>query len=325
MMNLATAYSDRIRGDRAENLEQAITAYRQALEVRTRQAMPVEWATSMMNLATAYSDRIRGDRAENLEQAIAAYRQALEVFTPKGLPDRCRRAALNLTSFYFAEGRYAEVIEPYGIVMEANDSLLRASLIRSSKEVELGEIQGLSVRAAYALARLGRLEEAVAALEGGRARLLAEALEQNRRDLEQLEPLDHGDLLARYRAAAERIADLLQQGTPISELANERMGGPVAQPDFSAWREALEAARSELDAAIEAIRKVEGYADFFLPPSFEKIQQAATPDAPLVYLVVTPAGGLALVVTRQTFEVSEASKVSAVWLDGVTEPQLAKS
>ena len=46
MMNLATAYQNRIRGDRAENLEQAIAAYRQALEVMTRQAMPVEWATS---------------------------------------------------------------------------------------------------------------------------------------------------------------------------------------------------------------------------------------------------------------------------------------
>ena len=54
MMNLATAYSDRIRGDRAENLEQAIAAYQQALEVMTRQAMPVEWATVMMNLANAY-------------------------------------------------------------------------------------------------------------------------------------------------------------------------------------------------------------------------------------------------------------------------------
>ena len=68
MMNLAIAYSDRIRGDRAENLEQAIEGYQQALQVMTRQAMPVEWAQTMMNLAIAYSDRIRGDRAENLER-----------------------------------------------------------------------------------------------------------------------------------------------------------------------------------------------------------------------------------------------------------------
>ncbi len=45
-MNLATAYSDRIRGDKAANIERAIEGYEQALQVRTRQAMPVEWATT---------------------------------------------------------------------------------------------------------------------------------------------------------------------------------------------------------------------------------------------------------------------------------------
>ena len=61
--NLALAYYSRIRGDKAENIEHAIAGYEQALQVMTRQAMPVEWATTMMNLATAYSDRIRGDKA----------------------------------------------------------------------------------------------------------------------------------------------------------------------------------------------------------------------------------------------------------------------
>ena len=40
--NLANAYYSRIRGDRAENLEQAITYYEQSLQVRTRAAMPVD-------------------------------------------------------------------------------------------------------------------------------------------------------------------------------------------------------------------------------------------------------------------------------------------
>ena len=44
MMNLANAYYSRIRGDRAENIEPAIDGYEQALQVMTRQAMPVEWA-----------------------------------------------------------------------------------------------------------------------------------------------------------------------------------------------------------------------------------------------------------------------------------------
>ena len=47
--------------------------------MRTREACPSQWATTMMNLANAYHERIRGERAENLEQAIVTYRQALEV------------------------------------------------------------------------------------------------------------------------------------------------------------------------------------------------------------------------------------------------------
>ncbi|MFM6270316.1 MAG: tetratricopeptide repeat protein, partial [Dolichospermum sp.] len=69
--NLALAYSDRIRGDKAENLETAIAYYQEALKVRTFDAFPQDWAMTQNNLALAYSDRIRGDKAENLETAIA--------------------------------------------------------------------------------------------------------------------------------------------------------------------------------------------------------------------------------------------------------------
>ena len=337
MTNLANAYSDRIRGDRAENLEQAIAVYRQALEVLTRAAMPVEWAAVMLNLANAYSDRIRGDRAENLEQAIAAYGQALEICTPDTLPDYCRRAARGLANLCFAEGRYDQVVEPYRLVTGAIDILLQGSLARGSKEVELDKIRGLSGKAAYALAKQDRLEEAVEALEHGRARLLAEALEQNRHDLERLPALGNGDLLARYRAAAGRIAVLQAQAVQSSARRPDELA--AAPRDFAVFSEEMEAARSDLDAAIAVIRQIPGYENFFLPPTFEKIRQAATPAAPLVYLVVTSAGGLVLALhssnrisggsqTRQKWKEQEDEKdqeapvVSAVWLDGITEPRL---
>ncbi|MCL0324181.1 tetratricopeptide repeat protein, partial [Escherichia coli] len=75
----ANAYHSRIRGKRADNIEQAIDACRQALQVRTRADMPAAWAETMHNLASAYRSRIRGKRANNIEQAIDAYRQALQV------------------------------------------------------------------------------------------------------------------------------------------------------------------------------------------------------------------------------------------------------
>ncbi len=67
--NLANAYSNRIKGERAENLEQAIACYKAALEVYTRNAYPERLGKDVKdNLGTAYFDRIKGERAENIEE-----------------------------------------------------------------------------------------------------------------------------------------------------------------------------------------------------------------------------------------------------------------
>ncbi|ASP21913.1 tetratricopeptide repeat protein [Antarctobacter heliothermus] len=66
-------------------LEQAVSAYRSALEVRTREKHPEQWAMTQNNLASAL--RNQSSRAEGpesmalLEQAVSAYRAALEVRT----------------------------------------------------------------------------------------------------------------------------------------------------------------------------------------------------------------------------------------------------
>jgi len=99
-MNLATAYSDRIRGDRADNLEQSIGLYEQSLTVITQSAMPVEWAQIMNNLASTYCNRIRGDRAENLEQSIGSYEQSLTVRTQSAMPVEWATTINNLAIAY---------------------------------------------------------------------------------------------------------------------------------------------------------------------------------------------------------------------------------
>ncbi|MEH2020171.1 CHAT domain-containing protein, partial [Nostoc sp.] len=98
--NLANAYRDRIKGDRADNIEQAIAAYTAALTVRTREALPIDWAATQNNLANAYRDRIKGDRADNIEQAIAAYTAALTVRTREALPIDWAATQNNLAAAY---------------------------------------------------------------------------------------------------------------------------------------------------------------------------------------------------------------------------------
>jgi tetratricopeptide (TPR) repeat protein len=73
---------------RAENLEQAIQAFRSAFEILSPGDSEGLWAMAQMNLGNAYQDRILGDRADNLEQAILSYGEALRVYTRAATPAR---------------------------------------------------------------------------------------------------------------------------------------------------------------------------------------------------------------------------------------------
>jgi tetratricopeptide (TPR) repeat protein len=73
------------RESRTERLEEAVTAYRAALEELTRERVPLQWAATQNNLANAL--RTLGERESGtarLEEALSAYDAALEVFVSPG-------------------------------------------------------------------------------------------------------------------------------------------------------------------------------------------------------------------------------------------------
>ena len=92
-------------GDKASNMEIAITGYEIALTVRTREALPVNWAMTQNNLALAYRERIKGDTAENIENAIAAYNAALTVYTREALPAKWAATQNSLAITYYSRIR----------------------------------------------------------------------------------------------------------------------------------------------------------------------------------------------------------------------------
>ena len=98
--NLGNAYRDLPGGDRDANLKHAIACYEAALEVRTREAFPVDWAMTQNNLGNAYSDLPGGDREANLRQAIACYEAALEVRTREAFPVDWAMTQNNLGTAY---------------------------------------------------------------------------------------------------------------------------------------------------------------------------------------------------------------------------------
>ena len=78
-------------------LEQAMVAYRSALEVRTRERMPLDWAGTQYNLANALQTLGDQENArEYLEQTLVAYQAALEVFAAAKSSHHCEMVQKSL-------------------------------------------------------------------------------------------------------------------------------------------------------------------------------------------------------------------------------------
>jgi CHAT domain-containing protein len=240
--NLATAYADRIRGERADNLEQAIHHYEQALKVRTREALPEQWATSQNNLAAAYADRIRGERADNLERAIHHYEQALKVRTREAFPAECRRTQRNLGRLQLDRNNWALAHAAYAEAIKAGALLLAEAYTEAGRRAEVGEVSHLFANDAYCLLRLKRPAEALARMEEGKTRLLNEALALAEVDLALLPDADQQATQAARRAIRELEAEMrLPPDTPARRSDRE-------------LAEALREARADLNRLIETIR-----------------------------------------------------------------------
>ena len=111
--NLANAYSNRIRGKKAENIELAIASDTAALTVYTRDAFPEYWARTQNNVGEAYTERIRGEKAENIELAIGYFTAALTLYTLDAFPEKWAMTQNNLAAAYTERirGEKAENIE----------------------------------------------------------------------------------------------------------------------------------------------------------------------------------------------------------------------
>jgi CHAT domain-containing protein len=110
-------FSDLIRefalGNRAINLEIAITGYELAATVFTPEVDPQVWAEIKNNLGLAYYNCILGKRAENLEAAIRSFSDALKVYTREAFPEEWAMTQNALGNAYCEriQGEKAENLE----------------------------------------------------------------------------------------------------------------------------------------------------------------------------------------------------------------------
>ncbi|WP_293155607.1 MULTISPECIES: CHAT domain-containing protein [unclassified Microcoleus] len=96
--NLSIHISNFSRGNRANNIEIAITGYQ--IVLNNRKPGSEDWARTQNNLGSSYGKRIRGKTAENIEQEIGFYEAALTVHTLEDLPEDWAMTQNNLAVAY---------------------------------------------------------------------------------------------------------------------------------------------------------------------------------------------------------------------------------
>jgi CHAT domain-containing protein len=111
--NFSSLISQFQLGNRAINVEIAITGYEVVGTVFTRETSLQDWAMNQGNMGNAYYYRSRGKRAENLEVAIRCYEAALQVYTHSAFPQKWAMIQNNLGEAYRnrIRGERAENVE----------------------------------------------------------------------------------------------------------------------------------------------------------------------------------------------------------------------
>uniref|UniRef100_UPI0020C34BB9 CHAT domain-containing protein n=1 Tax=Oscillatoria sp. HE19RPO TaxID=2954806 RepID=UPI0020C34BB9 len=116
--NLGAAYSDRIRGERGENLETAIACYEAALQVRTREAFPQDNAETLFNLGLAYRDTSQLQNAyDTFAQAINTVESIRSGIIEGGEADK-QKLAEEYNQLYLVMVEVCLELENYAIALE---------------------------------------------------------------------------------------------------------------------------------------------------------------------------------------------------------------
>jgi CHAT domain-containing protein/tetratricopeptide (TPR) repeat protein len=311
LSGLGNAYIGRAKLlNQPEDYARAIRVQRRALRLVSSADFKIEWAQMMHNLGVSYKCRAElTSQSNDWQRAIHHFRKALKEFDPKSFPEDCRRTAGDLGKIYFAQRRWSRAVSVYRLALKSADILYEGSVLPTSKEVELESAAILHHRMAYALARIGRLREAAAVLENGRARSLSEALEKQQTDLSNVnqDPAQRRLRLFRIPNNLEEASldreyhHNLQKLLQVESQERAALTGmlPTDIPvKLKALRQEARRLRNRLDSIVRQIRQIPDYQDFLKPADFADLQRVTQVGSALIYMFTTSAGSAAIFIYR---------------------------
>lgn len=315
--NLGEAYQHRLAGERRANLEQAITCYRESLRIWTFDALPQDYAMAQRNLGETYQLRIEGERQQNLDLALSSLQEALRIYTLDAFPIEHRQLQLDCAETQALREDWEAAHLAYVGARKAEDLLVALGAGAVGRDAVLKEGRDAAIRDGFALARLGRIEEAAVTIERGRASGLAEAMQFNAADPERIINAER-----RERYITARHAFVAAQATLQSTLPGDA-GEDSQRQIMLAHTASYRQARSIFDSVVEEIGAAQDPVDFLHdtldPTTIVKAVERCGAGHVLVYLAATPWDGMAVAAFASRPDIPGASHFAALVLPDLTE------
>jgi tetratricopeptide (TPR) repeat protein len=227
--------------------------------------------------------------------------RALRLTDPQLSPDLHLRIGNRLTAAYAAlDDRLAEA-DVFTNMLTALDTLYAAQTTPEGRREILDRYTNLARWATFALARAGRLEQAVEAIERGLARELGVTVGRDTADLGRLTNVD--------RTLAEQY-----------QSAQRELGAALAATGADAVQR-VRSAENAVRAAIDQIRQIPGFSGFLKEITAADIAQIAGQHA-ILYLVSAPRGSYVLSIQQGP---TGASAISATHVSMVTSVTVVRA
>lgn len=306
--NLGNSLSQRYYDtDQLADLKAVIRLYEKAIDLTL--STDAELPTRHYNLANSlqalhYRTHLKRDR----DRATENYRKACQTGMKYSL-EWLLNASVIWGNWASDRKAWKEAEEAYSYGLRAIEQLYDSQIVSSHRETWLKSARDLAENAAYNMARLKKYQEAILILEQNRTRALNDTLGYDKIALRAVSDQDKTELLD-IRARIKRLEAEIQSGVK-SEPGNEINS------------EKLRQTREELTLILD---RIHSYAPEFLARGLdypETIALVNRLNKPLVYLLTTFCGSLALVITPTSAAVKKEKKwIHAIWIDEFTSQNL---
>jgi CHAT domain-containing protein/tetratricopeptide (TPR) repeat protein len=280
--------------DRRQQLEQAETAARESVALRPLEIAPDDAGRTLSLLA-----RILESLGRSAE-AFSLCERTLPHLSPSEVPIACKEVARTLAVLADKAEKWETAALAWQRAAEASLTLIETRASSSGRFEELKNSLNVFRWAGAALARAGRVVDAVEILEVGRARELSISMQDDVIDLEQLEFLDP-DLRDQFLETRSQLEQVVRgDGTGDATAAGDRA--------------------EALAGVVDQIRALPGMDRFLARPTLADIASAVTEDVPLAYLLTSPRGAMTLLVRKAP---GDAPTVELIETEGVTSTEIA--